>query len=482
MFQPWPSLDYSRRSGFSYERWLEDRSHADVVVKALDRGMVERSEEMGDLLQSIDSMAEDQRVSFEQLSSELVGINETLNWGFVELSNGLGRIEEATYAVRDSIDRVDHSINQLILAVNSGFKSVTSGLEIANSHLAIIENATVDVDKAWAISHFKRAVKAMELGFISDSVELLESIINGEAGRLAYKFDYRFYQILGACYSGDVRASEEFNSDMRNAASYFSKAVKYMKMEDGIDESASKICLNSSGWAHYCIGELEASEDFYAKSLGIAPDFDSEFGLAKSIVSANDFEKAADLIKYMIIKYRNFALIKMAGDPDFIHFRSKIISINEGISSDIIAAISQNTYFSSFRATYYHMHKVAHEGGGSRSKLLKSRISEIGNIIRDVLSGEGYDNFIDSDGKFDASCCIEIKHLINSLQNEALSEKYKSWNDDLYAGQCKIIIDSIQSFIENNSRLIELSGRKVIFPDSHKAIVADVPRSYGRSF
>ena len=289
--------------------------------------MVERANQMTTVVSSLDSITDIQRESFETLCAGIENLNDTLTWGFVEISENLSAIEEATYSVKRSVDRVDVSINQLMEVVSVGFGNLALGLDDIAGSLNRIEDAVSDVNKAWAFTNYRQASKALKVGYITEAVRLLELTINGNSSHDPYDFDPRFHYLLGNCYAGNFGAPPISNIDPVKSLDSFEDAVKYSKMHDDLEPEFVAGCLSAAAWSHYCCGNLEKAEDYYAKAVGISSSFDAEYGLAKSIIARAQFTRSINLIRYCLIRYRNSFLIRAASDPDFIVYKDQIEAI-----------------------------------------------------------------------------------------------------------------------------------------------------------
>lgn len=319
-----PSLDYAYRPGFSYEKWLEDRSHAEVVAKAIEVDMIERSEQMGGVLQSMHAMSEAQQGAFQSVCNGLDNVNDTLVWGFVEVVEGLAAVRGATREVKASVDQVNLSVRQLTEVVSVGFSTLTNSIGDVVASLDRIEDAVSDVQKAWAYANFRRAVRAIAAGYVNDAIRLLESSIFGDRDHAPYDLDARFYHILANCYAGAFPQEDVVHINLEQACAMYDHAIKYARMDGGVDASFEAACFAGSAWANYCLGRFETAAEQYGKSIRLESSFEREFGLLKSLLAAGNVDQARGVLRFCLLRHRNRFLIKAASDPDYIRHKALI--------------------------------------------------------------------------------------------------------------------------------------------------------------
>lgn len=305
-----PQFDYAHQPDFSYYKWLEARSHSDVIVKAIELDMVERSGKMDAVIENLSALSHEQRAGFEALGDRLNEINDTLTWGFMEVSEQLSDIALVLGDMAGSLDRIAASLDR-------------------------IEAAVTDTQKAWALANLKRASAAIKAGYIKEAIDLLKLTLEGGAGHDPYNLDPRFHYLIGSCYAGNFGSPGPYAIDLERALTHFEYAVKYTRMTEQPEPEFVASCLTGAAWAHYCVGNLEQATQYYSAAMSTQPSFISEYGLAKALLSQRKFQTAQGLIGYCLLKYRSQFMNKAASDPAFIAYKDEIISLRENFLDGI---------------------------------------------------------------------------------------------------------------------------------------------------
>lgn len=402
-----PQFDYAYQPDFSYYKWLETRSHSDVIVKAIELDMIERSGKMDAVIKNLDTLSQEQRAGFEAIGDGLSEINDTLTWGFMEVSEKLSDIALVLGDMAGSLDRIAASLDR-------------------------IEAAVTDTQRTWALANLKRANAAIKAGYIKEAIDLLKLTLEGGAGHDPYTLDPRFHYLIGSCYAGNFGGSTHDTLDLDRAITHFEYAVKYTRMTEQPEPEFVASCLTGAAWSHYCIGNLEQAAHYYSAAMRMLSSFVSEYGLAKALLSQRNFHEAQGLIRYCLLKYRSQFLKKAASDPNFIAYKDEIVALRESVLDDIRkAAATANAgskkaveFLKQAQALMGPMEELTHE---------KALIQDIVFKIENFSSGASVESLSYLEEGGNISELENIQSSIDSLNSIFRQKKYNGSNSYMEA-------------------------------------------------
>ena len=256
-----PDVYFSLSEDFDYRKYLEEKSHSDEIVLAIDRST---SQIIGGAQQFADRIGQ----GAEVLSGSFDQVGRTLSEGFGQVTGKLDTIDATLQSgfelVSINLNQIDHSIGDLSNIVELGFEQLTKQAIVANELLGELVTLFKTPEQVWAREQFDNAKVCIERGLWDDALDYINKSIHGDDNRYCgFRIAPEFHFLKGKILLQypEVGCDQDF---LDLALASFQQAIKYCgKEHDGLKAESF---LNVS-WCYYCFGDFDNALKAISDSL-----------------------------------------------------------------------------------------------------------------------------------------------------------------------------------------------------------------------
>lgn len=347
-----PPAYFAVSENFSYREWLEQRSHFDQVVLALDRQTVE-------LVGGVHAIAQRElRGDLEAINRSLVGVEDAIKSGFFEANSYLSEISENTarmsediFEIRLDVRALLQETEKLVPLLEWGFSNTLRELQNANERLERIAFAVENTDQSWAYSQYNTARKALyEMHLPAEALEYVNRAIEGHQSRSGYPLEPQFLLLRGAIRLGVLECIDLELIDIDAAKADFERAARYSKKSDNGVYGKAMAYL---GRAQYCSGLLEDSiRSFNVAADALPNDGAIQFNLSKTLAAAGQGDHAMRAFSKSIRFDIGYAY-QAAADADFHLFEKSRVAELRRYKNELLAKLEP--YCHIFDAKFFEM-------------------------------------------------------------------------------------------------------------------------------
>lgn len=323
---------YEWRTGYDHLKYLEEVSHTDRIVFAIDdrsaailgsASMI--AERIGSGAEAITGQLSEIDGHLLKISNEIQGgfeaVNDTLEWGFSMLSLDL-------HDIRVSVDRLG-------AICGLGFNALDRSLAQTNSLLSRLVHLTETPDQTWAAEKFRAAQQCAERGLWEEAIEFCTKAIEGDRGQPGFAIEPNFHFFRGLIRMGFLGPEPDL-VDPEAAIRDFETAARY----SGKDQpELRKRSLSNAGWSAMVLGEIDRARSLLREASLIKAVFpEAEFLLAKVLISKGDVAAAEDPLKAAVRSDFIYAL-RALNDVDFTAHRDVVMTWLSQVREQMIAQV-----------------------------------------------------------------------------------------------------------------------------------------------
>ncbi|WP_299477165.1 hypothetical protein [uncultured Paracoccus sp.] len=255
-----PDIYFAYSQDFDYRKYLEEKSHFDEVVLAVDRSTSE-------IVGSADRLTERIGVGVEVLSGSIDRVGDAVSKGFNQVGEKLDRIDNTLQSgfqtISFDLNSIDKSINELSYICDLGFEKLAAHTIRSNELLEELVTLFKTPDQVWAREQFEYAKECVARELWDDALKYSNKSIHGDERNSGFHIEPAFHFLKGKILIQYPEAGEgdEF---IRLALASFLDAVKYCGKEH---QKLEALSLLQVSWCHYCLGSFENALEAIKKSI-----------------------------------------------------------------------------------------------------------------------------------------------------------------------------------------------------------------------
>lgn len=238
----WRPSYFTLQKDFDYRKYMEQRSHFEVIEKAVYNSSSE-------IVGSISQFSADAREHYLGVSRKLAESNEI------------------SATIRDKVDLISEATQRTNSILEWGFSRTLTSLDNIGSSLSALVQIAKTPDQTWAYEQYEIAVDAVRKGMFSDAVYYMEAAVNGNEHRTGYRLEYRFYFLLGTIFLGDSENFDPNFVDLPRAQDEFLKSSRYARTDFPFEAARS---LAAAAWAAYCSGDPNTAKQHLEAALKLS--------------------------------------------------------------------------------------------------------------------------------------------------------------------------------------------------------------------
>ena len=320
MSRPTSPAYYYFSEDFDYRSYLEERSHFDDVVLAID-------EQTAAIVGSASEIS-------NSIGDSAYVLSETLDEGFGEVSSRLQEVGEAVSNLNDSLadgfesvcvrlDDIDGSVQDLSSICQIGFVNLAASASRTNNLLETLIDRIETPDYVWAKEKIDAAEKCVTQKLWPEAIEFSTKAIEGDANNSGYSIEPKFYFFRGSILIGALQTDPEF-VDADRARRDFENAAKYCPLENAMFK---KVSLTHAGWCAYCTGSIDEAASILLEAALINEIYpEAEYLLAKSNARIGKADRVDAYLSYCFDHDPNFA-VRALNDLDFLKYRDAVLEL-----------------------------------------------------------------------------------------------------------------------------------------------------------
>ena len=212
--------------------------------------------------------------------------------------------DEITFHLQETVDQL-LTLNWEMRVMNNFFKEVSNTLD------NILESVA-HTEKSWAYAQFQDAMFAYERELYEEALEYVTRAIEGNSGHTGYALDFRFYNLQGVLRLGTGTNVDEKIVDSKKAKEAFLKSARYSFKDYPHEAANAFLCAGKSAFVE---GNIREALDYTKDAIEINDQLeDAYFQYGKFLLLSDNKGKAVPLLKQVIIKQPNYALLAAADD------------------------------------------------------------------------------------------------------------------------------------------------------------------------
>tara|TARA_R110000850_G_scaffold180584_2_gene306137 strand:- start:3 stop:1559 length:1557 start_codon:yes stop_codon:yes gene_type:complete len=288
-----PSYYFALRDDFSYGAYMEQRSHIDRVVLAIDKS----TEETVGNAKQIAKMLHGDILNVSDEVSKLADITEV---GFCRIEIGLERIQDG--------------ISELKEICQIGFQTLNRAIVQSNHLLGELLSVAERPDQTWAREKYNNARTCIDRGLWEEALEFIDKAISGDTHNPGFKLDPQFHFLRGIIFLGSETTPTNL-IDLSIAYESFRLCERYC---GALENELKAESLTYAAWCKYCSNDLASAVEIVEQAIA----FDSESGEAnylysKFLVHTKKIVEAKEPFTNALKKSPLFA-VRAKNDGDFL--------------------------------------------------------------------------------------------------------------------------------------------------------------------
>jgi ribosomal protein L7/L12 len=306
-----PDIYFAYSKDFDYRKYLEEKSHSDEVVLAVDRSTSE-------IVGAADRLTERVGVGVRVLSSSIDKVGNVLSDGFNRVENRLAGIDQTLQSGFETLsfdlNTIDRSINELSFICDLGFQKLAAETIRSNELLEELVTLFKTPDQVWAREQFDNAKECVARELWDDALKYSNKSIQGDERNSGYHIEPAFHFLKGKIliqYPEVGDGSEFLNLALGN----FLDAAKYCGKEH---QKLKALSLLQASWCHYCLGDFDSALKAISDSIeGDRSNPLSHFLKAKYATRTGDVDVSATSLRCAILA-DEILYLRAVNDKDFI--------------------------------------------------------------------------------------------------------------------------------------------------------------------
>lgn len=300
-----------------YEEFLQNQSFADdakrTVASARKSISFDIDRQTRELIASRKDLEEMNIRVRERAVDAMERVSDTLSIGFSGVNTRLSAIHDDLGEISGQLDGIHGAIHDLTLCLRTGFAETIHALGRANDQLSQLIHLAKTPAQTKAYEYFEIARDAYRRRLYAESIEYLDTAIQGDHTSTGYKLEWRFHHLLGTIRLGFVGGDISL-IDLAAAEQAFLNAARYAQTDDP-QQAADEYLL--AGWAAYCQSDFETALKHTEATLRLKPQSaDARYQAAKISMASG---RVAPGLKYLreAIDVEVIYALQAAGDGDF---------------------------------------------------------------------------------------------------------------------------------------------------------------------
>ncbi|RLJ41037.1 hypothetical protein BCF46_3613 [Litoreibacter meonggei] len=306
-----PSAFYALSEKFDYRAYLEERSHTDRLVMAVDdqtAAIIGSGEQLGVKLGVAAQVVSGQiERSGQAIEARLAGVDDTLIQIDQHMMEGFSVV---TMELRGLGDKL-YDLNE---TMNLGFDRLSEQLQLTNELLTELVDLLKKPDGTWSLEMFRAAQEQTDLRNWPEALEFSTKAIEGDDHHSGFKLEPSFYYLRGKIHEGMIGTDLD-HVDIEAAKHDFLNAVRFLPNTKSFFK---KQALTRVGWCCYCLKELEEAEKHLISATQLAAQVpEADYLLAKVRLRLGKVDQVEGPLKIAVQSNSLFAF-RAVNDADFI--------------------------------------------------------------------------------------------------------------------------------------------------------------------
>jgi tetratricopeptide (TPR) repeat protein len=303
-----PDIYFAWSEDFDYRKYVEEKSHFDEVVLAVDRSTSE-------IVGSADRLTQHIGEGVQVLSGGIDQVGQAIGKGLDAVQAQLGDLDSTLdrgfSAISFNLEAIDRSVQDLSLICDMGFDKVAAQTARSNELLEDLIGLIKTPDQVWAREQYEYAKECMSRDLWGDALGFADKAINGDDRNSGLYIEPAFHFLRGDILLHYPEVGEG-NAFVEKALSSFLDAVKYCGAKQ---PELKALALLRASWCHYCLGNkkeavatIQEAEKLHGTPIG-------SYHLAKYLASLNDSAASGALLKAILADELLF--VRATNDADF---------------------------------------------------------------------------------------------------------------------------------------------------------------------
>lgn len=220
-----------------------------------------------DVKLSVDSGIQKMIATQEQLTAQGVVVVREHADGVEKNVEAIGHLsQDVTYEIRELATNISDKLDETNFVLSWGFANISESLGRMEDTLKSLLESVHDTDRAWAYAQYQKCLENYRKGLHKEAIERIRYAIEGHGhAHIGEKEDYRFHHLLGSLYLGrNIQKPDESVLDAAKAEEEFLAAAYYAEADH--KDEAAKAYVNA-GISAMLQGEDDRALEHVQKAL-----------------------------------------------------------------------------------------------------------------------------------------------------------------------------------------------------------------------